>query len=29
MGSELKLETRAQWGTRFFFELELPPAVSL
>ena len=26
MGSELKLETRAQWGTRFFFELDLPPA---
>ncbi|MGH7548152.1 MAG: sensor histidine kinase [Gemmatimonadales bacterium] len=28
MGSELRLETRAQWGTRFFFELELPPAVA-
>jgi signal transduction histidine kinase len=28
MGSELRLETRAQWGTRFFFELDLPPAVS-
>lgn len=28
MDSELRLETRAQWGTRFFFELELPPAVA-
>jgi len=27
MGSELRFETRAQWGTRFFFELELPPAL--
>lgn len=26
MGSELQLETRANWGTRFYFELELPPA---
>jgi signal transduction histidine kinase len=26
MGSELRLETRPQWGTRFSFELELPPA---
>jgi signal transduction histidine kinase len=26
MGGELQLETRPDWGTRFFFELELPPA---
>lgn len=26
MGSELHLETGVDWGTRFFFELELPPA---
>lgn len=26
MNSELDVETRAGWGTRFFFELELPPA---
>lgn len=26
MGGELDLETSAGWGTRFFFELELPPA---
>jgi signal transduction histidine kinase len=26
MGSELQLETRANWGTRFYFELDLPPA---
>jgi len=26
MGSDLKFETRPNWGTRFFFELELPPA---
>ncbi len=26
MGGELKLETNAQWGTRFFFELDLPVA---
>lgn len=26
MGGELRLETRPDWGTRFFFELELPPA---
>jgi len=26
MGSELRLETRAGWGTRFFFDLDLPPA---
>ena len=25
MGSELRFETRPDWGTRFFFELELPP----
>ncbi len=25
MGSELQLETRAGWGTRFFFEVEIPP----
>ncbi len=26
MGSELELETRPGWGTRFYFRLELPPA---
>ena len=26
MGSELHLETRPQWGTRFSFEIDLPPA---
>lgn len=26
MGSDLQFETRAHWGTRFFFELELPAA---
>jgi len=26
MGGELKVETRPNWGTRFYFELELPPA---
>jgi signal transduction histidine kinase len=26
MGGELQLETRPNWGTRFYFELELPPA---
>jgi hypothetical protein len=26
MGSELRLETKAGWGTRFFFDLDLPPA---
>jgi signal transduction histidine kinase len=26
MGSELKLETKAGWGTRFYFDLDLPPA---
>jgi signal transduction histidine kinase len=25
MSSELKVETRRGWGTRFFFELDLPP----
>jgi signal transduction histidine kinase len=25
MGSELQLETRPDWGTRFYFTLELPP----
>jgi len=25
MGSELQVETRPKWGTRFFFEVELPP----
>lgn len=29
MGSELKLETRPDWGTRFFFELNLPPSSHL
>ncbi len=29
MGSELKLETRAGWGTRFYFEADLPPASHL
>ena len=28
MGSELQVETRAGWGTRFFFELDLPPCPS-
>jgi signal transduction histidine kinase len=28
MGSELRIETRPQWGTRFSFELELPPATT-
>ena len=26
MGSKLQVETRPSWGTRFFFELDLPPA---
>ena len=26
MGSELHVESRSDWGTRFFFELDLPPA---
>ena len=25
LGSSLQVETRPKWGTRFFFELELPP----
>jgi signal transduction histidine kinase len=25
MGSTLRLETRPEWGTRFYFDLELPP----
>jgi signal transduction histidine kinase len=25
MGAELQLETRTDWGTRFYFDLELPP----
>ncbi len=28
MGSELQLETRPDWGTRFFFTLDLPPVSS-
>lgn len=28
MGSELQLETRPGWGTRFYFELTLPPVPS-
>jgi len=24
MGSTLRVETRAGWGTRFYFELDLP-----
>jgi signal transduction histidine kinase len=29
LGSELVLESRAEWGTRFSFELDLPPAEML
>jgi signal transduction histidine kinase len=29
MGSRLEFETGPQWGTRFFFELDLPPACPL
>lgn len=29
MGSELKFESAPNWGTRFYFELDLPPASSL
>lgn len=29
MASDLKVETRPDWGTRFFFELDLPPASHL
>src|SRR5438128_8148423 len=25
MGSQLRVETRGNWGTRFFFQLDLPP----
>ena len=28
MGSELRVETRGGWGTRFFFDLDLPPCPS-
>jgi len=26
MGGELKVESRPEWGTRFYFEINLPPA---
>lgn len=29
MGGELQFETRPNWGTRFYFEVELPPAASI
>jgi two-component sensor histidine kinase len=29
MGSELKYETRPDWGTRFYFQVDLPPATRL
>ena len=29
MGTELEVETRADWGTRLFFELDCPPASSV
>jgi signal transduction histidine kinase len=29
MGAELKFESAPNWGTRFYFELDLPPASSL
>ena len=29
MGAELQVETRPDWGTKFFFELDLPPASKL
>jgi signal transduction histidine kinase len=29
LGSELKLESAPKWGTRFYFELDLPPASAL
>jgi signal transduction histidine kinase len=29
LGSELKFETSPEHGTRFFFELDLPPASNL
>src|SRR5262249_46810473 len=28
MGTELKVESRVGWGTRFYFDLELPPVPS-
>jgi len=28
MGSELQVETRSGWGTRFSFMLDLPPATT-
>jgi signal transduction histidine kinase len=28
MGSELQVETRAGWGTRFYFEIDMPPCPS-
>ena len=29
LGSKLEYETRPEWGTRFYFQLELPPLVRL
>jgi signal transduction histidine kinase len=29
MGAELEVETRPNWGTRFFFEVDCPPASSM
>ncbi len=29
MGTELQLETKAGWGTRFYFTIDLPPATHL
>ena len=29
MGSELQVESRGDWGTRFYFQLELPPASAI
>lgn len=29
LGAQLEVETRPKWGTRFFFEIELPPATHL
>jgi signal transduction histidine kinase len=26
MGASLEVESRPSWGTRFFFEIDLPPA---
>jgi signal transduction histidine kinase len=28
MGTELQVETRSNWGTRFYFEVDCPPATS-